>query len=57
MNLDEIYQAKLNEKRMPVSQGISSFESTSYKNLQDIEVLLFLAVLFLTSADYIFYNF
>ena len=57
MNLDEIYQAKLNEKHMPVSQGISSFESTSYKKLQDIEVLLFLAVLFLTSADNIFYNF
>ena len=57
MNLDEIYQAKLNEKCMPVSQGISSFESTSYKKLQDTEVLLFLAVLFLTSADNIFYNF
>ena len=29
MKLDEIYQAKLNEKYMPVLQGISSFEGAS----------------------------
>ena len=29
MKLDEIYQAKLNEKYMPVLQGISNFEGAS----------------------------
>ena len=44
IELDGIYQAKLNEKYMPVLQDISSFEGTSYKKLQDIAVLLFLVV-------------
>ena len=36
IRLDGIYQAKLNKKYMPVLQGISSFEGTSYEKSQDI---------------------
>ena len=41
------YQAKLNEKYMPVLHYISNFEDTSYKKLHDaLPVILFLAVLY-----------
>ena len=45
---------------MPVLQGISSFEDTSYKKLQDISTSSFISCYstsIFTSEDIIFYNF
>ena len=57
------YQEKLNEKYTLVLHCISSFEGTSYKNLQDNIVVfpvIFISCCFIstfTSGDVVFYNF
>ena len=59
--LDGIYQAKLNEKYMPVLQGISNYEGTSYKKLQDIASSFFISCcltsIFTSEEDIIFTTF
>ena len=48
------YQAKLNEKYMPVLHYISNFEDTSYKKLHDAATSCFISCCFtsaITSVD------
>ena len=54
------YQAKLNEKYMPVLYYRSSFEGTSCIKLQDVATSSFISHCFTSAsspADIIFYNF
>ena len=50
------YQAKLNEKYVPVLHSVSSFEGTSSEKLRDTATSFFIYCCF-TSADIIFYKF